>query len=114
MLLLAILVPILLAGLISVALARREAATDTGTGVKHAPRAAGFGRGGQPLPIESTGEAGLKAMLEPDYHRPWWVRTLRLVVLALLLTIAAAFVATALYELGKAAGDAFKHFVTSG
>ena len=66
------------------------------------------------VPVERNGDAGLKAMLEPDYHRPWWHHGLGLVALALVLAVAAAGVAAAIYEVGKAAGEAFKHFVSTG
>ena len=108
-----IVVPVFLAGAISFLLVRREAATASGSVVKHPPRAAGFGRGGLPVPVEGSGE-GLRTLIEPDFHRPWWLRILRFVVLAVLLAAAAAAIATAIYFLGKWAGEALKEFVTKG
>jgi len=107
-----IVVPVVVAAGTAVLLARREAATSASPSAKHQPRAAGFGIGGQPVPVE-RGE-GLKTLLEPDYHRAWWRRALRLVVLAVLLTAAAAVVAAGIYFMGKWAGEALKTFVSKG
>ena len=113
MLLLVILVPILVAAATSFLLARREAAATAGTAVKHTPRAAGFGQGGMPVPVEPS-DSGLAALLEPPLRRPWWLRLLRVLVLVVLLSFAAAVVAGGIYELGKWAGQALKHFATGG
>jgi hypothetical protein len=109
-----IVVPLVLAGGISLLLARREAAVSAGTVAKHQPRAAGFGIGGRPVPVEANGEPGLRTLLEPDFHRPWWLRVLRMLVLAVLLAAAAVAVASAIYYLGKWAGDALKSFMLKG
>ena len=108
MLLFLIVLPMVVAGGISVLLARREAATSASPATKHTPRAAGFGLGGQAVPID-RGD-GLRTLLEPDYYRPWWLRALRLVGLAVLLTAVAAVLAAALYFLGRWAGEALRSF----
>lgn len=113
MLLFLIVVPVVVAAGTAALLARREAAASASPGAKHQPRAAGFGIGGQPVPVERSGD-GLRTLIEPDYFRPWWLRMLRVVVLAVLLTGAAAVAAAAVYVLGKWAGDALKSFVSSG
>jgi len=110
--LLVILVPLLVAVGTSLLLVRRETASAAGT-LKHPPRAAGFGHGGMPVPVEPM-DSGLAALLEPPLRRPWWLRMLRLLVLAVLLTIAAAVVAAGIYEIGKWLGEAFKRFATGG
>jgi len=106
-----IVVPLVVAGGISLLLARREAATPAGSVVKHPPRAAGFGIGGRPVPVETNGEPGLRTLLEPDFHRPWWMRALRILVLAVLLAAAAMVIAAGVYFVGKWVGDALKSFV---
>ena len=112
MLLIVILVPLLVAAGTSFLLVRRETAAAT-TGVRHQPRAAGFGQGGLPVPVQPS-DSGLASLLEPPLRRPWWLRVLHLVLLAVLLTIAAAVVAGGIYELGKLAGQALKRFATGG
>jgi hypothetical protein len=109
-----IVVPLAVAAATSVLLARREAAAGAGTATKHTPRAAGFGRGGQPVPVEYSGEPGLPALLEPDYYRPVWLRLLRALVLAVLLTATAAGIAAGIFFLLRAVGLALKSFVTGG
>ncbi len=110
-----IVVPLVVAGGTSLFLVRREAAAAAaGTALKHPPRAAGFGLGGQPVPVESNGDAGLKTLLEPDYYRPWWLRVLRFLVLAVLVAIVAAIVAGGIYEIGRWVGQSLKDFVTKG
>jgi hypothetical protein len=113
-LLLLIVVPLVVAGGTSLLLVRREAAAGAGSATKHAPRAAGFGRGGQPVPLESSSEPGLSSLLEPDYVRSGWVRVLRVVILALILTLAAAAIAVGIFELLRLAGQAIKDFVIGG
>ena len=114
MVLFLILVPLVVAGATSLLLARREATTSAGSVVKHPPRAAGFGLGGRPVPVETNGEPSLRTLLDPDFHRPWWLRGLRLVALAVLLAAAAAVIAAGIYFLGRWAGEALKAFVTKG
>ncbi|HXJ66374.1 MAG TPA: hypothetical protein VNN79_21640 [Actinomycetota bacterium] len=114
MFLLVILAPLLVAAATSLLLVRRDAAAAAGgTTLKHPPRAAGFGQGGMPVPVEPT-DSGLAALLEPPLHRPWWLRILRVMLLAVLLTIAAAVIAAGIYELGKWAGEMLKRFATGG
>ena len=113
MLLIVILVPLLVAAGTSFLLVRRETAAAATTGVRHQPRAAGFGEGGLPVPVQPS-DSGLASLLEPPLRRPWWLRVLRLVLLAVLLTIAAAVVAGGIYELGKLAGQVLKRFATGG
>jgi hypothetical protein len=106
-----IVLPLAVAAATSVLLVRREAAASAGTATRHTPRAAGFGRGGQPLPVE-PGDAGLSSLLEPDYYRPAWVRLLRIVVLAVLLAATAAAIAGGIFFLLREAGLALKSFMT--
>jgi hypothetical protein len=112
MVFLLIVVPLAVAAATSVLLVRREAAASAGTATRHTPRAAGFGRGGQPLPVESSGDAGLSSLLEPDYYRPAWLRLLRIVVLAVLLAATAAAIAGGIFFLLREAGLALKSFMT--
>ena len=115
MLWLLIIVPLLVAAGTSALLVWRETAAANGAARERgAPRAAGFGRGGQPTPMERSGEAGLKTFLEPDYGRPGWARALRVVVLAAVIAAAATAIAIALYVLGRWAGDAIRNFVSQG
>jgi hypothetical protein len=109
-----IVVPLAVAGATSLLLVRREAATAAGSGVKHSPRAAGFGHGGQPVPVEANGDAGLKSLLQPDYYRPWWLRLLRFLALAVLVAVVAAIVAAGIYEIGRWVGQVLKDFVARG
>jgi hypothetical protein len=110
-----IVMPLVVAAGTSLLLVRREASTATGTALRHPPRAAGFGSGGRPVPVApESHDAGLDTLLEPDYYRPWWLRALRIAVLAALLGVAAAAIAAGIYELGKLAGQALKDFVTKG
>jgi hypothetical protein len=110
-----IVVPLLVAGGTSALLVWRETAAANGAArARGAPRAAGFGQGGQPTPMEGSGEAGLKTFLEPDYWRPAWIRALRIVMLAVIMAAAATAIAVALYLLGRWAGDAIRNFVTKG
>jgi hypothetical protein len=110
-----IVVPLAVAAGTSALLVWRETAAANGSRVKGAPKAAGFGRGGQPTPMEAaSNEAGLKSFLEPDYWRPLWLRALRIVGLALLMAAAAAAIAIGLYALGRWAGDALRNYVNKG
>jgi hypothetical protein len=107
-----IVVPLVVAGGTSLALVRRETAAAAGSVVRHPPSATGFGRGGRPVPVESNGDAGLATLLEPPIHRPLWVRSLRVLALAMLMVAAAAVIAGAIFEIGKWVGDALKSFAT--
>jgi hypothetical protein len=109
-----IVVPLALAAGISLLLVRREATAAAGSALKHPPRAAGFGRGGQPVPVEPNGDSGLKALLEPDYYRPWWLHALRFLALALLVAFVAAVIAFGIYEMGRWVGQTLKDFITRG
>ena len=114
MLLVLIVLPIAVAAGISLLLVRREAAVSAGMATKHQPRAAGFGQGGRPVPVEPSGDVGLKSMLEPDYWRPGWLRALRVLVLAVLLAVAATAIAAGVFLLLRVAAQAFVKFVTNG
>jgi hypothetical protein len=109
-----ILVPLLVAAGTSALLVWRETAAANGNRARGTPKAAGFGSGGRPTPMEGSTEAGLKTFLEPDYWRPGWLRALRILVLFLLMAAAAAVISTGLYLLGRWAGEAIKNFVTQG
>jgi hypothetical protein len=114
MLLLLIVVPIVVAAGISLLLVRREAALSAGTTAKHQPRAAGFGQGGRPLPVDTSGDTGLKSLLEPDYWRPGWLRALRVLVLAIVVTVAGTAIAAGIFLLLRMAAQAFIDYVTGG
>jgi hypothetical protein len=114
MLLLMIAVPVLVAGGISFLLVRREAALSAGSAAKHQPRAAGFGQGGRPVPVDGSGDAGLKSLLEPDYWRPGWLRALRVLVLAVIVAVAGTAIAAGIFFLLRILAQAFVDYVTGG
>ncbi len=113
-----ILVPVAVAGLTSLLLVHRETVQDAGRagmrGLLHrAPRAAGFGRGGVPVPVAGVGdEASLDAFVVDARPVPWRTRILRLVLLALVVVVAASVVAGLLYLLGHWFGQALNDYVT--
>jgi hypothetical protein len=109
-----ILVALLVAGGTSALLVWREAAAASAARIRGAPKAAGFGQGGEPTPVERSGEVALKSFLEPDYWRSPWLRALRILFLALLMAAAAAAVAAALFVLGRWAGETLRRFVIQG
>jgi len=114
MLLLLIVVPLAVAAGISLLLVRREAALGAGTATKHQPRAAGFGQGGRPVPVDGSGDVGLNSLLEPDYWRPGWLRALRVLVLAVIVAVAGTAIAAGIFFLLRMLAQAFIDYVTGG
>jgi len=115
--LLFILVPVTVAGLTSLLLVHREAvqaAGRTGTrGLLHrGPRAAGFGRGGVPMPVPDGDEVSLDTFVTDAPPVPWWARLVRVVLLGLVVVAAASVVAGMLYVLGHWVGQVLQDYVT--